>query len=154
MPLDKDARSSVVDALLVHLAATFRLYLETQFAHWNVQGPGFFELHRAFRKQYERLLEDVDRIAERVRALGATLELEDPPEALTGESDAKKLCKSLADAHAVAGDGAREAHGIATEAGDVASAMLLEELALCREKEAWQLRAYLGDSLTAEPAET
>ena len=106
MPLDQDARSRMVDALLAHLGLTFRLYLETQFAHWNVQGPGFFELHRAFRKQYRRLLGDVDRIAKRIRALDTTLEMGEV-DVMDVETDPEKLCKSLADAHAAAADGAR-----------------------------------------------
>jgi starvation-inducible DNA-binding protein len=40
-------------------------------AHWNIEGPDFFELHKAFEKQYEEFLEAVDEIAERIRALDA-----------------------------------------------------------------------------------
>lgn len=154
MPLEEDARQRVVDALLELLASTFRLYLETLFAHWNVTGPGFFELHKAFRKQYELLFENTDRIAERIRALGVVLELESAPEAITGERDAKKLCKALAKSHHAAADQAREVYEVAEEAGDVGTGMLLEELALAHEKAAWMLDAYVGSNLTEEPAET
>jgi DNA-binding ferritin-like protein len=40
-------------------------------AHWNIEGPDFFEIHTAFEKQYEELFEVVDEIAERIRALDA-----------------------------------------------------------------------------------
>ncbi len=43
----------------------------THYAHWNVEGPGFFSLHKAFEEQYESLFEAVDEVAERVRALDA-----------------------------------------------------------------------------------
>ena len=154
MPLDQDARSRIVDALLTQLAVTFSLYLETQFAYWNVTGLSFFELHRAFRKQNRRLLKDIDRIAERIRALDVTIEMEQAMEAPGGEMGAEKLCKALADGHAAAADGAREAYAVAEEAGDVATAMLFEDLAFYREKEAWHLRAYYDASLTEAPAQS
>jgi starvation-inducible DNA-binding protein len=43
----------------------------THLAHWNVEGPGLFAVHTAFKTQYEELFTAIDEIAERVRALGA-----------------------------------------------------------------------------------
>jgi starvation-inducible DNA-binding protein len=63
----KDTR--VVDGLNLVLAGSYSLMALTHFAHWNVEGPGFFSLHKAFQEQYENLFEAVDEIAERVRAL-------------------------------------------------------------------------------------
>ena len=51
------------------LADSYALQGQTQFAHWNVQGPAFFSLHTFFQTQYEELFLAVDEIAERVRAL-------------------------------------------------------------------------------------
>ncbi len=61
----------LVEALNQVLADSYALMALTHLAHWNVEGPNFFELHKAFQEQYEELFEAVDEIAERVRALEA-----------------------------------------------------------------------------------
>lgn len=63
----KDTR--VTDGLNLVLADSYSLMGLTHLAHWNVEGPDFFQLHEAFQAQYENLFEAVDEIAERVRAL-------------------------------------------------------------------------------------
>ena len=83
----------------------------------------------------------------------AALNIRAPPGSTT-DRPGEYQAGALGDAHAAVADGAREAYEVAEEAGDVASASLFEELALCREKDAWHLRAYCGASLTEEPAET
>ena len=65
------AASPVVNGLNQVLADNYVLMANTHFAHWNVEGPGFFSLHQAFQKQYEDLFEAIDDLAERVRALDA-----------------------------------------------------------------------------------
>jgi starvation-inducible DNA-binding protein len=52
------------------LADEYALYTKTRNAHWNVDGPSFYELHKFFENQYEILDEMIDDIAERVRTLG------------------------------------------------------------------------------------
>ena len=61
--------STVVKALNTLLADSYALMANTHYAHWNVEGPGFFALHNAFEGQYEHLFKAIDEIAERVRAL-------------------------------------------------------------------------------------
>lgn len=63
--------SAVVKALNLLLADSYALMANTHYAHWNVEGPGFFALHKAFEHQYEDLFKAIDEIAERVRALDA-----------------------------------------------------------------------------------
>ncbi len=63
--------STVVKALNLLLADSYALMANTHYAHWNVEGPGFFALHQAFEGQYEHLFKAIDDIAERVRALDA-----------------------------------------------------------------------------------
>lgn len=63
--------SAIVKGLNLLLADTYALMANTQYAHWNVEGPDFFSLHKAFEEQYGSLFEAVDEIAERVRALDA-----------------------------------------------------------------------------------
>jgi starvation-inducible DNA-binding protein len=63
--------STVVKALNLLLADSYALMANTHYAHWNVEGTGFFALHKAFQDHYEHLFEAIDDIAERVRALDA-----------------------------------------------------------------------------------
>jgi starvation-inducible DNA-binding protein len=60
----------VADLLNVLLADEYVLYTKTRNAHWNVQGPHFYDLHKFFESQYEILDTIIDDTAERVRALG------------------------------------------------------------------------------------
>jgi starvation-inducible DNA-binding protein len=59
----------VVDGLQTLLADSYALMAQTHLAHWNVEGPSFFQLHTAFQTQYEELFTAIDEIAERLRAL-------------------------------------------------------------------------------------
>ena len=52
------------------LTSTYGLYLATHNYHWNVEGEQFVSLHTLFEAQYNELFLAIDRIAERIRALG------------------------------------------------------------------------------------
>src|SRR6478609_956504 len=62
--------TSVSNALNSILADEFVLYAKTRGAHWNVEGPDFYNKHLFFEKQYEALDEIMDAVAERIRVLG------------------------------------------------------------------------------------
>jgi starvation-inducible DNA-binding protein len=53
------------------LADEFVLYTKARNYHWNVTGPLFYTLHAEFEKLYDGLADDIDEIAERIRALGS-----------------------------------------------------------------------------------
>lgn len=61
--------SAVVEGLKTLLAESYALMGQTHLAHWNVEGPNFFQLHTAFQSHYEELFTAIDDIAERIRAL-------------------------------------------------------------------------------------
>lgn len=63
------ATEPVVAALNQAVADSYVLLANTHYAHWNVEGRGFFSLHHAFHEQYENLFEAIDELAERIRAL-------------------------------------------------------------------------------------
>src|SRR4029450_8867139 len=65
----KQKSDAVIEGLQTVLADSYQLMALTHLAHWNVEGPGFFQLHEAFEHQYEDLFHAIDDIAERVRAL-------------------------------------------------------------------------------------
>lgn len=63
-------RALSIDLLNALLANTGVLLFQTLHYHWNLVGPEFHDYHRLFDKQYKQLFEDMDLIAERVRAVG------------------------------------------------------------------------------------
>jgi starvation-inducible DNA-binding protein len=65
----KQKSDAVIEGLQTVLADSYALMAQTHLAHWNVEGPNFFQLHTAFQGQYEELFGAVDEIAERLRAL-------------------------------------------------------------------------------------
>src|SRR3546814_19475536 len=66
---DKD-RATVSVELSKMLADSYTLYLMTHNFHWNVTGPLLNTLHLMFMTQYTAEWQALDRIAERIRALG------------------------------------------------------------------------------------
>lgn len=60
----------VVTFLNILLADEYVLYTKTRNAHWNVDGPNFFELHVFIENQYNALDLMIDDIAEQIRSLG------------------------------------------------------------------------------------
>src|SRR3954453_13406223 len=68
--IPSDSRTKLISLLNQQLADTFDLMSQTKFAHWNVKGPNFYQLHKLFDELAEKLEEHVDEIAERATALG------------------------------------------------------------------------------------
>lgn len=66
-------RTSILKALQLVLCDTYVLYVKTQTYHWNVTGPHFYSDHLLLESQYEEMIPAIDRIAERMRTLGATV---------------------------------------------------------------------------------
>jgi starvation-inducible DNA-binding protein len=61
---------SITSLLSAVLADAVLLYTKTRKFHWNVSGNSFMELHKLFEKQYKKLEEAIDEIAERINKLG------------------------------------------------------------------------------------
>lgn len=68
--LSEEQRHGVVDLLNSDLADSYLLLIKTKKYHWDVVGPQFRTLHELLEEQYQALSENIDAIAERVRALG------------------------------------------------------------------------------------
>ncbi len=68
--LPDENRLQLVALLNARLADTIDLQTQTKFAHWNVKGNNFYQLHLLFDAIAEHLEEAVDLIAERTTALG------------------------------------------------------------------------------------
>ncbi|MBN8828840.1 MAG: DNA starvation/stationary phase protection protein [Sphingobacteriia bacterium] len=69
--LKKEDTQIIISLLKKILAETYVLYVKSHSFHWNVEGQNFLELHTFFENIYTQLHEDIDEIAERIRALNS-----------------------------------------------------------------------------------
>ena len=147
----KVATDPVVTALNKLLAQTYTLMGQTHQAHWNVEGPDFFQLHIAFENQYTALFEEVDELAERVRALGSfaegglkrLFELSGLTEIPSGRHSAKDFVAHLIEAHEKAVATAKEVEKAAAEADDLETQDLAIKQTQAHQKTLWMLNSYL-----------
>jgi starvation-inducible DNA-binding protein len=68
--LSEEQRQGVVDLLNRDLSDAYLLLIKTKKYHWDVVGPQFRSLHTLWEEHYTALTENIDALAERVRALG------------------------------------------------------------------------------------
>jgi starvation-inducible DNA-binding protein len=145
--LSTNAVRDVSTALNGLLADTFALYVKTKNFHWHVSGPHFRDYHLLFDEQAEQLEKSVDILAERVRKVGGTTircighiarlqRVEDNDKDYVSAMD--MLCELMSDNKAQI-EHMREAHKLADEHEDVATASLLEVFIDEAEKRCWFL---------------
>jgi starvation-inducible DNA-binding protein len=115
--LSSEAVREVSAALNALLADTFALYVKTKNFHWHVSGPHFRDYHLLLDEQAEQLEGSIDILAERARKVGGTT--------IRSIGQIAKL--------------QREAHQLADEHEDVATASLLENFIDEAEKRCWFL---------------
>lgn len=68
--ISHENREEIVNGLSNVLADSYMLMLKTLNYHWNVRGSMFHSIHLMTEEQYNEMLGAVDKIAERIRALG------------------------------------------------------------------------------------
>ncbi|MBD2183836.1 Dps family protein [Aerosakkonema funiforme] len=68
--LSQEQRQGAIDLLNSDLSDAYLLLIKTKKYHWDVVGPQFRSLHQLWEEHYTALTENIDAIAERVRALG------------------------------------------------------------------------------------
>lgn len=142
-----EERKDLVKILSYILADTYMLANMTQGFHWNVTGPGFFQLHQAFGDQYEALNASVDLLAERIRALGAKapvglaaiVELADLE--TKAPEDSPGMVTYLIKAHTKCATFCQE---VASTIEDEGTKNMLADLVLFHEKTVWMLRSEAG----------
>jgi starvation-inducible DNA-binding protein len=145
--LSDEAIEQVTEALNGLLADTFALYVKTKNFHWHVSGPHFRDYHLLLDEQAAQIEESVDVLAERVRKIGGTtirsigqiaklqrVKDNDEEVVLPGDMLSELMADNKAHIHNM-----REAHKIADEHEDVATASLLENFIDEAEKRCWFL---------------
>ena len=144
-------RAKVISLLNQNLADTFDLMSQTKFAHWNVKGPNFYQLHLLFDSLAEKVEEHVDEIAERVTALGgvatgtarqaaASSRVTEFP---AGVHKGMDVVTALADRYAAVGKTVRAAIDEADELGDKDTADLFTQVSRDLDQSLYFLESHL-----------
>lgn len=149
--MTEDQRKEVADAVANVLADAYRLLINTQGLHWNVEGPLFYSVHKLTEAQYRDLIEAIDDLGERVRALGmpAPQSIKEFTERsiiqdLPDRSDLKTRIERTVSDYERAIRRAALVVKLAESNGDIKTADLLTERVGVYENNAWMLRATIA----------
>jgi starvation-inducible DNA-binding protein len=134
-------------ALMLLLSDVFALYLKTKNFHWHMSGPHFRDYHLMLDEQADQIFSMTDPIAERARKLGASTirsigqisrcqRLRDNDTEYVKPLD---MIAELRDDNKALTESMREVHSLCDEAGDVATASLLENWIDESEERTWFL---------------
>jgi starvation-inducible DNA-binding protein len=145
--LSEEAVEAISGSLNALVADTFALYVKTKNFHWHISGPHFRSYHLLLDEQADQIEASIDVLAERVRKVGGTTirsighiaqlqRVHDNDEDFVLPGD--MLCELMADNKAQIHN-MREAHKVADEHEDVATASLLEVFIDEAEKRCWFL---------------
>jgi len=145
--IEPKAVKEITGALNALLADTFSLYLKTKNFHWHMSGPHFRDYHLLLDDHGDQIFAMTDDIAERVRKLGGTTirsighiarlqripdndaEYVTPADMLSElHEDEKAFTLSM-----------RAVHALCDDAGDVATASLLENWIDQSQRRSWFL---------------
>jgi starvation-inducible DNA-binding protein len=145
--LGDNAVKDVTGVLNELLADTFALYIKTKNFHWHVSGPHYRDYHLLLDEQADQIFAITDPIAERVRKIGGTTirsvgHIARLKRVLDNDADYVTPLDMLAELRDDNKDlvaRMRETHRICDEAGDVATASLLEVWIDEAERRVWFL---------------
>lgn len=150
--LTEEQRQGVIDLLNQDLADSYLLLVKTKKYHWDVVGPQFRSLHEIWEEHYEELTENIDELAERVRALGGYplgtmagfLEMTTLEEHPGDVPNATEMVSRLVEDHEQIIRNLREhVDSCAEQFHDQGTADFLTELMEEHEDMAWMLRSFI-----------
>ena len=145
-------RQSVAFELSKILADEFVLFTKTKNAHWNVEGIDFYDKHKFFEEQANKLNDSVDSVAERIRTLGhiapaslkSYLQLTQLEEPKQSKYNSQSFIKELLDDSEIIINHLRKNINIfANEYEDAGTSDFITSLMQEHEKTAWFLRNML-----------
>jgi starvation-inducible DNA-binding protein len=145
--LPEEAARAISQALIPLLSDVFALYLKTKNFHWHMSGSHFRDYHLMLDEQGNQIFSMTDVIAERARKLGyATIrsigQISRFQRIADNDIEYVKpldMIAELRDDNAKLTLNMREVHSLCDEAGDVATASLLENWIDESEKRTWFL---------------
>lgn len=143
--------SKTIATLKQILADTYALVVKTQNYHWNVTGPNFISLHEMFESHYDILSEQVDDLAERIRALGElspgslkefskATKISEP----NGKFSANEMLNDLAQSYKLIASSLKEGMAIAVSEDDSVTEDMFIEFKTKHDKTIWMLEATLA----------
>lgn len=144
--------SKTAELLNIFLADEFLLYTKTKNAHWNIEGPDFYDKHKFFEAQYEQLDDILDALAERIRTIGhyapailkRFLQLTHLSEASGEKNDSRGFVRELlADHESIIIHFRESISRIAIELHDQGTSDFITGIMEKHEKMAWMLREHL-----------
>jgi starvation-inducible DNA-binding protein len=145
--LSEKAAHDISQALLPLLADVFALYLKTKNFHWHMSGPHFRDYHLMLDDQGEQIFSMTDAIAERARKLGGGTvrsigQISRFQRIVDNDAEYVRpldMIAELQDDNKALTRNMREVHSLCDEAGDVATASLLENWIDEAERRTWFL---------------
>ena len=149
--LSDAVRTHVSEKLAVIMSYQFTVYIKTLKFHWNVVGRDFKPLHLFFEEQYEAMLDIVDDVAERIRALGHVapgtmtefMKHSKLTEAPGQNPSDKGMLQALLYDHEAIIQLVRKEIDATAELGDMGTNNFLCDILEKHEKMAWMLRAFV-----------
>ena len=145
--LSPQAVNKVSEALNVLLADAFALYLKTKNFHWHISGRHFRDYHLLLDEQSDQIFATTDQLAERVRKIGGTTlksigqvaKLQTIKDNNEDYVPPREMLRELMQDNKHVAAAMRKAHDVCDEAGDVASASILEVFIDETERRTWFL---------------
>jgi starvation-inducible DNA-binding protein len=147
----EDKRQPLIALLNLCLADSADIYSQIKWAHWNVKGKDFYQLHLLFDSIAEHIEDHVDSLAERVTALGGvahgtvreTAAKSALPEADLSASDGASMIKFLVHNFGHYANALRTAVDESDELEDPITADLFTQLTREADKDLWFLEAHI-----------
>lgn len=149
--IDQEKRKKIIALLNARLADTLDVQSQAKFAHWNVKGKDFYQVHLLFDAIAEHLEEGVDMIAERITALGGkangtlreAAEATSIPEYDTSAIGSMDNVRALADSLGALSNAAREAIEQTDDLEDRATSDLFTEIVRAADSDLYFLESHL-----------
>lgn len=149
--LSDDVKKQVCGVMQERLAEALDMYSQAKFAHWNVKGDNFYQLHLVFDHVAKVIFKQVDPIAERITQLGGVANgtvrqsacvskiPEYPVETINGMDHVR----ALADALGHYCEELREASDKIDEIGDEPTSDFFKQLVVEAEEQLYFLESHL-----------
>ncbi|MFN2976920.1 DNA starvation/stationary phase protection protein Dps [Terriglobus aquaticus] len=149
--LADDVKQKVVDVMNVTLGAALDMYSQAKYAHWNVKGINFYQLHLVFDATAKVIFKQIDPIAERITQLGGvaagtvrqSAEGSPIPPYKTSAVAGLEHLNALADALGTYCKELREASDKIDEIGDGPTSDFYNQLIVDAEEELYFLESHL-----------
>ncbi len=143
-------RQALTTLLNLRLADTADLHSQVKWAHWNVKGKDFYQLHLLFDSIAEHLEDHIDTIAERITSLGGVANgtvreaaaQSSIKEADLSASDGPAMLKFLVHNVAQVANALREAVKESDDLDDAITADLFTAVTRELDKDLWFLEAH------------